>query len=124
MIKIDFSVREALTMISNGCSLDMFEKIVASLEAALGENQRCSVTITRGMSTNNRIQCIKAVRFHTGWGLKEAKDWTDQMIGRYNEYGRWCEAVATSISVNLKTPDAAEKLLRELVDCGCEGYLS
>jgi len=124
MIKIDLSVREALTMISNGCSPDMFEKIVTALEVALGVNQRCTVNITRGMSTNNRIQCIKAIRYYTGWGLKETKDWTDQIVGYYNEHSRWCGPVATRISVKLQTMDAAENLLRDLTDCGCEGYLS
>jgi hypothetical protein len=123
MIKIELTVREAMDL-AIYCPPEMREKIVTALEVMLGVNQRRTVTITRGMTTDNRIQCIKAVRKHTGWGLKEAKDWTDQMVGRYNEYGRWCEGVAASISVNLKTPDAAENLLRDLADCGCEGYLS
>jgi hypothetical protein len=124
MIKIDLSVREALTMISNGCSLDMFEKIVAALEVALGVNQRCTVTVTSGMTMNNRIPCIKAVRQHTGWGLKEAKDWTDGMIGRWDAYGVWHKGDLNQISVRLKTTEAAENLLRDLKNAGCEGYLS
>ena len=124
MIKIDLGVREALTMISNGCSLDMFEKIVTALEVALGVNQRQIVTITGGMSTDNRIPCIKAVRQHTGWGLKEAKDWTDGMIGHWDGYGVWHKSDANQISVRLKTTEAAENLLRDLATLGCEGYLS
>ena len=123
MIKIDFSVREALTMISNGCSLDMFERIVTTLEAALGENHRCKVTITSGMTTDNRIPCIKALRKHTGWSLKQSKEWTDALVGYYNDSGWWMPG-SNRISVTLKTPEVAENLLRELKDCGCEGFLS
>lgn len=123
MIKLDMSVREALNMVSNGCSVEMFEKIVTALEVALGVNQKCRVTITAGMSTDNRIPCIKAVRLWTGWGLKEAKDWTDGMVGRYDESGFW-RGGGNTISLNTKTPEAAENLLRDLIDLGCKGHLS
>jgi hypothetical protein len=124
MIKIELSVRESLNMIANGCSLDMFDKIVCALEVALGVNQRRVVTITGGMNTDNRIHCIKAIRLHTGWGLKESKDWTDYLVGGW-KYDKWYPAPAnTKQSMTLKTPEAAEALLRDLVGLGCEGYLS
>ena len=124
MIKIEMSVRESLNMIANGCSLDMFEKIVCALEVALGVNQRRVVTITGGMNTDNRIHCIKAIRLHTGWGLKEAKEWSDYLVGGW-KYDKWYPAPAnTKQSMTLKTPEAAEALLRDLVGLGCEGFLS
>jgi hypothetical protein len=124
MIKIELSVRESLNMIANGCSLDMFEKIVCSLEVALGVNQRRVVTITGGMTLDNRISCIKAIRLHTGWGLKEAKDWSDYLVGGW-KYDKWYPAPEkTKQSMTLKTPEAAEALLRDLVGLGCEGFLS
>lgn len=123
MIKVELGVREALTMISNGCSLDMFEKIVTSLEVALGVNQRRKVTITGGMNTDNRIPCIKAIRLHTGWGLKESKDWSDVVVGQYDSYSRWVQGSGKN-TITLKTPEAAEALLRDLTSLGCEGYLS
>ena len=124
MIKIELSVRESLNMIANGCSLDMFEKIVCSLEVALGVNQRRVVTITGGMNTDNRIGCIKAIRLHTGWGLTEAKDWTDYLVGGW-KYDKWYPAPAdVKQSMTLKTPEAAEALLRDLTGLGCEGFLS
>ncbi|NBU33387.1 hypothetical protein EBS40_02025 [bacterium] len=124
MIKIDLSVREALSMVSNGCDLGMYEKIVTALEVALGVNQRRIVTITGGMSTDNRIPCIKAIRLHTGWGLKESKEWTDSLVGGW-KYDKWVPAPAnTKQSITLKNPEAAENLLRELTTLGCEGFLS
>lgn len=123
MIKLDMSVREALNMVSNGCGTEMFERIVTALEVALGVNQRKMVTITRGMSTDNRIPCIKAIRLHTGWGLKEAKDWTDVLVGTYDSDWKYRSSGRTN-SMTLKTPEAAEALLRDLVGLGCEGFLS
>jgi hypothetical protein len=122
MIKLELTVREAMSLASN-CSIDMHDKIVAAFEVALGVNQRRRVTITGGMSTDNRIMCIKSIRNHTGWGLKESKDWTDVIVGRYDSYGVWING-GDKNTVTLKTPEAAENLLRELVDRGCEGFLS
>jgi len=122
MIKLELTVREALNLASN-CSLDLHDKIVTAFEVALGVNQRRRVTITGGMSTDNRIPCIKSIRQHTGWGLKESKDWTDVIVGRYDSYGVWING-GDKNTVMLKTPAAAEQLLRDLVGLGCEGYLS
>ncbi len=122
MIKLELSVREAMNLATN-CNLEIYERIVTAFEVALGVNQKRMVTITRGMDTNNRISCIKAVRQHTGWGLKESKDWTDGMVGRYDESGFW-RGGGNPITLTAKTPDAAEGLLHDLILLGCEGYLS
>jgi hypothetical protein len=125
MIKIDLTVREAMWIMSKIESYDtIYDKIVTALESALGSKKQYHVTVTGGMTTNNRIPCIKAVRQHTGWGLKEAKDWTDGMIGRWDAYGVWHKGDLNQISVRLKTTEAAENLLRDLKNAGCEGYLS
>jgi len=122
MIKLELSIREAMNLATN-CHHDIYERIVTAFEIALGVNQRRMVTITRGMDTNNRISCIKAVRQHTGWGLKEAKNWSDGMVGRWDESGFW-RGGGNPITLTAKTPDAAEQLLRDLTTLGCEGYLS
>ena len=126
MINLKLSVREAMDLAAN-CNHsrpDIFERIVTALEVALGVNQRCKVTITGGMNTDNRIPCIKAIRLHTGWGLKESKDWTDVLVGGW-KYDKWVPVpFGTKQSITLKTPEAAENLLRDLAGLGCEGYLS
>ena len=122
MIKLELSVREAMNLATN-CNLEIYERIVTAFEIALGVNQKRRVTITKGMDTNNRISCIKAVRQHTSWGLKEAKDWTDGMVGRYDESGFW-RGGGNPITLTAKTPEAAEGLLHDLILLGCEGYLS
>jgi ribosomal protein L7/L12 len=97
---------------------------VQAIEVALGVNQKRQVTITGGMDTNNRIGCIKAVRMHSGWGLKESKDWTDVLVGGW-KYDKFVPAAHDARNtITLKTPEAAENLLRDLTDLGCEGFLS
>jgi hypothetical protein len=124
MINLQLTVREALTLATHGnLSGDMYDKIVTAFEVALGVNQKRIVTITRGMNSDNRISCIKAIRNHTGWGLKESKDWTDVIVGRYDSYGVWING-GDKNTLLLKTPEAAEQLLRDLMTLGCEGYLS
>jgi len=48
----------------------------------------------------NKIKCIAAVRNNLGWGLKEAKDWVEIVIGKgdyskgyYNDMGEWVPSV-------------------------------
>ena len=123
MIKLELSVREAMEL-SFYAREDIRERITQAFEVALGVNQRCTVTITGGMNLDNRIPCIKAIRLHTGWGLKEAKDWSDYLVGGW-KYDKFVPAsVGAKQSITLKTPEAAENLLRDLTTLGCEGYLA
>lgn len=123
MINLQLSVREAMEL-AIYAPVEMRERITQAFEVALGVNQLKVVTITGGMNLDNRIPCIKAIRLHTGWGLKEAKEWTDFLVGGW-KYDKWNPAPAgTKQSITLKTPDAAENLLRDLTGLGCEGFLS
>ena len=124
MINVKLTVREATWILSKIESYDtIYDKIVAAFEVALGVNQRCTVTITRGMSLDNRIPCIKAIRQYTGWGLKESKEWTDDLVGGWKG-DRFVPATHHTNSITLKNPEMAEGLLRDLTSLGCEGYLS
>jgi hypothetical protein len=123
MIKIELTVREAMDL-AIYCPPEMREKIVTALEVVLGENQRRKVTITGGMNLDNRIPCIKAIRLHSGWGLKEAKDWTDVLVGGWKHDKFVPASYGTKQSITLKSPEAAENLLRDLAGLGCEGFLS
>jgi hypothetical protein len=122
MIKLELSVREAMNLATN-CHHDIYERIVTAFEVALGVNQNRTVTITNGMSLDNRIPCIKAIRQYTGWGLKESKEWTDDLVGGWKG-DRFVPATHHTNSITLKNPDLAENLLRDLTSLGCEGYLS
>jgi len=124
MINVSLTVREALWIISKIESYDtIYDKIVSGFEDALKIDNRCNVTITSGMSTDNRIPCIKAIRAATGMGLKDAKDWTDVIVGQYDDSGRWLKG-GWKNTLKMRDNEAAENLLRELTELGCEGYLS
>ncbi len=125
MINLQLTVREALTLATDSSlSGDMYDKIVTAFEVALGVNQNRTVTITGGMNLDNRIHCIKAIRLHSGWGLKEAKDWSDYLVGGWKSDKFVPAGAGAKNSITLKTPETAENLLRDLTDLGCEGYLS
>ena len=125
MINLQLTVREALWIISKCDVYDStYEKILKGFEDALNIKHLCNVTITGGMSTNNRIHCIKYIRAATGWGLKESKDWTDVLVGGMDNTGQWHMPSKTSNTLTLSTPEIAKKLLEELRHQGCEGYLS
>jgi hypothetical protein len=123
MINLQLTVREAMDL-AIYAPPELRERIINAFEVALGVNQNRTVTITGGMNLDNRIPCIKAIRLHTGWGLKEAKDWTDYLVGGW-KYDKFVPAsVGAKQIVTLKTPEAAENLLRDLTTLGCEGFLS
>ena len=128
MINVSLTVREAI-LIASKCDEyggdeghNLRDRIIRAMELAMVDDTRCSVTITRGMNMDNRIPCIKAIRKHTGWGLKESKAWTDPITGYYSGTGHWVSG-GDQNTVHLKSNEAAESLLRELVGLGCEGYL-
>jgi hypothetical protein len=125
MINISLTVREAMWILSKIESYDtIYDKIALAFEDALKVNRNKTVTITGGMTLDNRIRCIKAIRLHTGWGLKEAKDWSDILVGGW-KYDTFVPATpGTKNSVTISTPEAAENLLRDLTALGCEGFLS
>ena len=125
MINISLTVREAMWILSKIESYDtIYDKIALAFEDALKVNRNKTVTITGGMTLDNRIYCIKAIRTHTGWGLKEAKDWSDILVGGW-KYDTFVPATpGTKNSVTISTPEAAENLLRDLTALGCEGFLS
>ena len=123
MINLQLSVREAMELAFYARE-DIRDRITQAFEVALGVNQNRTVTITGGMTLDNRIYCIKAIRLHTGWGLKESKEWSDYLVGGW-KYDKFVPAAAgAKNSVTLDTPEAAENLLRDLVGHGCEGFLS
>ena len=125
MVKLELTVREALWLLNKAEDYStIYDKIVGAFESALGVNQRRMVTITGGMTLDNRISCIKAIRFHAGWGLKESKDWTDTLVGGWKNDRFVPAQPGTRHTITLKTPEAAENLLRDLTSAGCEGFLS
>jgi ribosomal protein L7/L12 len=129
MIQLELTVREAMWILSKIESYDtIYDKIGVAFEQALAANNQntsrnCTVTITNGMSLDNRIPCIKAIRQYTGWDLKKAKEWTDVFTGCWKN-DRWTDPSGYDNSIRLKYSCDAENLLQELTALGCEGFLS
>ena len=116
MISVEMTVREAVWLATQSESnIDMYNRIINALEVKCGE---LKVTmVVHSVPRDNFIPCIKILRFHLGWGLKDAKDWLDVVRGRWstpdNDYvgGRWN-------SIN-KESDVAVKMASELRSKGC-----
>lgn len=54
----------------------------------------------------NAVQCIKAIRTYTGWGLKEAKD-------------KYDESKSKVVHVDCNSPEEGRRLAMELRNLGC-----
>jgi hypothetical protein len=93
MLKIELTVREALSVLSQVDSHgELYEKIVLALEIATGTEKADAKTssfesfrvkhsgIQQGLTAQqwaSRIQAIQAFRLFSGWGLKDSKDWIE-----------------------------------------------
>lgn len=121
MINIQLSVAEAISLYAI-VDANIRNHIVKGIEIAIGVKQNCDVTITT-MPGDNRIPCIKVIRSHSGWGLREAKEFTDVLVGRYDSTcGKWIGG--SKNTMKLPTRTSAETLLSELTNLGCEGFIS
>ena len=122
MISVDVTVSEAIEMITHvGFHTDLGRKIVYSIAAKCGEHGNNMVITVSSINPENMIPCIKALRNHVRWGLKEAKDFFDVVRGRY-----YASSTDTHYSYrdgrpnSLTLPTAtANKLATELRALGC-----
>jgi len=127
MIQLELTIREAMNLATSWAfhnDIVLYHKIVDAFEKTLtSDKTKRTVTITGGMTLDNRIRCIKHIRHFTGWDLLTTKKWTDTITGFWNET-EWAYPTDHTNSITLKYSCDAENLLRELTALGCEGYLS
>ena len=115
MLTVEMTVREAMNLVSNGCHLDMYERIVQAIEAKCGEFKATMKVVS--IPRDNFIPCIKILRFHMGWGLKEAKDFLDVVRGRWSSYENdFVDGVPNNIKHD---SDVIVKMASELRSKGC-----
>jgi len=120
MISVEMTVQEMLDLYRN-CEVghELKERILASLEKAVGYKQKDPSDYRDGMYSfyiygypkEKRFDCIKVVRSsNTGFGLREAKDWIDN--------------VDTSSCQWSRTPimgyDSAKTMYDGLLNLGCD----
>jgi ribosomal protein L7/L12 len=114
MISIEMTVREAMGLAINANN-EMYERIVQALEAKCGELR--SVMTLRSVPRDNFIPCIKILRSHLGWGLKDAKDWLDVVRGRWSSYdSAYVDGVSNTLA---HQSDVIVKIASELRAQGC-----
>ena len=109
------TVREAMNLVSNGLHLDMYERIVQALEAKCGELK--SVMTLRYVPRDSFIPCIKIIRSHLGWGLKDTKDWLDVVRGGWSsDENDYIDGKSNCLT---KDSDTIFKMESELRSQGC-----
>ena len=115
MITVEMTVREAMNLVSNGLHLDMYERIVQALEAKCGELK--SVMTLRYVPRDSFIPCIKIIRSHLGWGLKDTKDWLDVVRGGWSsDENDYIDGKSNCLT---KDSDTIFKMESELRSQGC-----
>lgn len=81
MINVEMTVREAVALAIH-TNAEMYERIIHALEAKCGEVK--AVMTVRHVPRDNFIACIKAIRNHLSWGLRETKDFLDVVRGGWD----------------------------------------
>ncbi len=115
MITVEMTVREAMNLVSNGVHMDMYERIIQALEAKCGELK--SVMTLRYVPRDSFIPCIKIIRSHLGWGLKDTKDWLDVVRGGWNsDENDYIDGKSNCLT---KDSDIIVKMASELRSQGC-----
>jgi hypothetical protein len=117
MINVGMTIREMVSIASNGsCSGDLYERIIKALELATG-NEKLLVGCNgvKGESRydtqywDQKIPAINSLRLATGMGLKDAKDWVEDV--QYHNKTKYTGPL---------DPEVAQKLCDELKKCGMD----
>lgn len=122
MISVEMSVRDMVDMatVARYNNPDLYEQIVKALISACSAGAAATksrVTVV-SMNQDRFIACIKALRLVTGYGLKEAKDFFDEVRGPWQGGGSWQYSGGRPNSIVLQA-DKAKKLFDELGKLGC-----
>jgi len=124
MVSVEMSVREMIQMAGEARHINpgLYERIVTALTVAVtaaGVVAKSRVTVV-SVKQDQFINCIKAFRLVTGCGLKEAKDFFDEVRGPwlgYNPCGsNYAGGQPNSIILEA---DKAKKLFDELSKLDC-----
>ena len=112
MINVGMTIREMVALASNpSCTGDLYERIIKALELATGNEKllvACNGVKYDGQFWGQKIAAIKSLRLATMWGLKDAKDWIEEV--QYH---------TKTMFTGPLDREVAKKLQRELEACGC-----
>jgi hypothetical protein len=114
MINVEMTVREAVGMARYATS-DMYERIVQALEAKCGELK--VIMTVRYVPRDSFIPCIRIIRSHLGWGLKDTKDFLDVVRGGWSSIENdYVDGQPNSLT---NDSDVIIKIASELRSQGC-----
>jgi ribosomal protein L7/L12 len=112
MINVGMTIREMVSIASNpSCNGDLYDRIIKALEMATGNEMLlvgCNGVVFNGNFWDSKIAAIKSLRLATGMGLKDAKDWIEEV-----------QFHTKTIYTKPLEPTVAHKLCEELGKCGC-----
>lgn len=114
MINVEMTVREAVALAIH-TNAEMYERIIHALEAKCGELK--AVMTVRHVPRDNFINCIKVIRSHLGWGLRETKDFLDVVRGGWDS--DLCDYVDGKPNSMTNDSDVIIKIASELRSQGC-----
>jgi ribosomal protein L7/L12 len=129
MINVGMTIREMVSIASNGsCSGDLYERIIKALELATGNEKLQALELATGNEKllvgcngvkgesrydtqywDHKIPAIESLRLATGMGLKDAKDWVEDV--QYHSGTKYTGPL---------DPEVAQKLCDELKKCGMD----
>ena len=135
MNTIALSISAAIAMLRNATTPEWIKDEIQSCVEKIASSAPVSVVCETATLTLNRvcapdinkIKCIAAVRNNLGWGLKEAKDWVEIVVGKadfskgyYNDMGEFVPSVTYNggVPASLVGPKRSilelERVLRSL----------
>lgn len=114
MINVEMTVREAVALAIH-TNAEMYERIIHALEAKCGELK--AVMTVRHVPRDNFIPCIKVIRSHLGWGLRETKEFLDVVRGGWDsDLSDYVDGKPNSMT---NDSDVIIKIASELRSQGC-----
>jgi ribosomal protein L7/L12 len=82
--------------------------------------------LLKSVPRDHRVRTIAAVRHTMGYGLRDAKDFVDTVIGKdgyYSEHDGWVPPVTGISAVLTDTRDNVTSLSEQLKSMGCEVFV-
>jgi hypothetical protein len=126
MVTLQLTIREAV-ILAGMVTGDLLDKVIQGIERCANVGKRVVIT---DLGAGYKIHSIKCVRQTTGMGLREAKEWVEEICGRVNydaydsttgDYKRI--AGKGSNHLDFANAELAQKFLSEMIAVGCKGEI-
>lgn len=125
MVTLQLTIREAV-MLAGMVTGELFDKVIQAIEKCANVGRRVVIT---DIGDGFKIHAIKCVRSTTGMGLKEAKDWVEEVCGRidydapYNGGNYKRTGGKGKNHLDFTNEELAQKFLSEMISVGCTGEI-